>query len=813
MRISVNWLRELVDLTLTPEALAETLTIAGLEVEAIEDRRSLAEGVVVGKILARNPHPNADKLSVCTVDVGKESPLNIVCGAPNAAAEIYVPVAVVGTYLPTVDLKIKPAKLRGVPSEGMICSLAELGLAKESAGIHIFAPDKVKIGEDVRPLLGLDDVILEIMPTANRSDALSMLGIAREVAALTGAALHLPKPTAIPITDKALSSHLSLNIEDREACPTYLATAIAGVTIAPSPLWLQRRLESAGLRPINNVVDVTNYVLLEWGQPLHAFDRDRLQALVGSPTLTLGTRFAKLGESLPTLDGQTRNLTAQNLLITANGYPVAIAGVMGGSESEVLNQTQNIVLEAALFDPVTIRRSARAQNVRTEASARYERGVNFSEIEGAAHRALQLIIEVAGGQIVEQAIADARPDRSGKAIALRLDRIHQILGWVHTESGLGNIAASEVERILRDLGCGLSLSSENPVVWSVEVPAYRDRDLEREIDLIEEVARLYGYDRFADKLPDKGEIGKLSPEVLAERKIREVLRGVGLTEVVHYSLVKPSLAEVVIANPLLAEYAALRTNLLDGLIDAFENNLAQGNGAINAFEWGRTFRQGEEVGQPLEQDAIAGILGGDRFPEGQWLSSGKPAPLTWFEAKGLLDTAFARLGVNVEYQSDREDPRLHPGRTAALWLGKQRLGTFGQIHPQLRQERDLPEAVYVFDLKAEVLLDALAQSATPHFQPYSTYPAVERDLAFFAAKEIPVQQLQRVMSKAGGQLLAGITLFDDYQGQNVPEGQRSLAFSIAYRAGDRTLTDGEVEPVHNQIREALLQKFQVTLRS
>lgn len=813
MRISVNWLRELVDLTLTPEALAETLTIAGLEVDAIEDRRRLAEGVVVGKILERQPHPNADKLSVCTVDVGGESPLNIVCGAPNAAADIFVPVAVVGTYLPTVDLKIKPAKLRGVPSEGMICSLAELGLAKTSEGIHIFASDQVSVGEDVRPLLGLDDVILEIMPTANRSDALSMRGVAREVAALTGAALHLPEPTAVTVMDTALGS-LSLGIDNPEACPTYLGTAIAGVTIAPSPQWLQRRLEAAGVRPINNVVDVTNYVLLEWGQPLHAFDRDRLQTLVGSPSLKLGTRFAQPSESLPTLDGQTRSLTPQNLLITANDYPVAIAGVMGGSESEVSVATQNLILEAALFDPITIRRSSRAQSLRTESSARYERGVNFSEIEGAACRALNLILELAGGKIVEQVMADARPDRSGKAIALRLDRVHQILGFVHTESEPGNIADVDVERILTDLGCELALSSEQPKVWSVRVPAYRDRDLEREIDLIEEIARLYGYDRFADKLPDRGAMGQLSPEVLGERKIREVLRGIGLTEVVHYSLVKPALAEVVIANPLLAEYAALRTNLGDGLIDAFANNLAQGNGALNAFEWGRTFRQGDG-GHPIEQDAIAGIFGGDLLPMGQWTRSGKPAPLTWYEAKGLLDTAFARLGVTVAYQREQADVRLHPGRTASLWLGKQDLGTFGQLHPQLRQERDLPEAVYLFDLKAEVLLQALSQGAltTPHFQPYSTYPAVERDLAFYAPKEIAVAQLTQVMSQAGGNLLAEITLFDDYQGQNVPEGQRSLAFSMAYRAGDRTLTDGDVEPVHNKIREALVKQFEVTLRS
>jgi phenylalanyl-tRNA synthetase beta chain len=405
MRISLSWLRELVEIKLTSDKLAETLTMAGFEVEDIEDRRTWANGVVVGKVLERQPHPNADKLSVCQVDIGASETLNIVCGAANVRADIYVPVATTGTYLPNIDLKIKPAKLRGVASQGMICSLKELGLPTDVDGIHIFPQENLQLGSDVRPLLGLDDVILDVTATANRADALSMVGIAREVAALTGGKLTIPEPGEVSVPQSAGNS--TLKIDETQACPAYIGTVIENVKIAPSPDWLQQRLRAAGTRPINNVVDITNYVLLEWGQPLHAFDRDRLG---GDSPLQVGVRFANAGESLKTLDGQTRNLTTQNLLITANNKPVALAGVMGGEETEVHDGTQNIFLEAALFDSVAIRRSSRSIGLRTEASGRYERGVNRAELEKATHRALSMIVEIAQGTIVNQEIADTRPD-------------------------------------------------------------------------------------------------------------------------------------------------------------------------------------------------------------------------------------------------------------------------------------------------------------------------------------------------------------------------------------------------------------------
>ncbi len=428
MRVSLNWLKEFVDINMSPEELGRVLTIAGFELEELIDLRSQADGVVVGKVLERSQHPNADKLSVCKVDIGAEEHLNNVCGASNVRADIFVPVATVGTFLPAINLKLKPTKLRGEPSAGMICSLTELGLEKESEGIYIFEEDNIKPGDDVRPLMGLNEVILDLATTANRADALSMVGIAREVCALTGAEMRLPEIEEQNIT---ANSSLKIDVQESEACMAYIGTVIEGVKVEPSPDWLKWRLEAAGTRPINNVVDVTNYVLLEWGQPLHAFDREKLQQVAGNSDLNIGVRFAAEGEKLKTLDEQERNLATENLLITANDKPVALGGVLGGEETEVDGNTNNIVLEAALFDPVAIRRSSRAHSMRSEASTRYERGVNQVELESACKRAIALLQELAGGNPVAQGMSDNRVDfYSLPAIELRLNRINHLLGAV-----------------------------------------------------------------------------------------------------------------------------------------------------------------------------------------------------------------------------------------------------------------------------------------------------------------------------------------------------------------------------------------------
>ena len=804
MRISLNWLRELVDCNLSPQELEEKLTMAGFEVESIEDRRTWAEGVVVGHILTADRHPNADKLQVCKVDIGAPEPLQIVCGAANARAGLFVPVATIGTYLPTIDLKLRPTKLRGEHSEGMICSLAEVGLAKESSGIHEF-PEGLTVGSDVRPLLGLDEAILDVTSTANRADALSMVGIAREVAALLGKEVRLPLATA----DFQPKIANWVTVEDAKSCPAYVGTLIKGVKVARSPEWLQRRIEAAGMRSINNIVDITNYILLEWGQPLHAFDADTL-----ADGFDIKVRFANADEKIKTLDNVERNLTTQNLLITSGNKPIAIAGVMGGAETEVSDKTINIVVEAALFTQVTTRRSARAQGLRTEASARYERGVNQAAIESASAKAVQMIIELAGGEVVEQSIVDTR-SKKVRVIELRLTKVWQILGEVEREEEEGVLpllSEAEVEQTLRVLSFELErqpIEEGSYATWKVTVPPYRYADIEREIDLVEEIARIYGYDKFVETLPARTEFGFLSADQEGCRMIRAAFRAVGLTEVMHMSLCSPTDSnQVKITNPVAIEYGALRSDLLSGLIDACAFNLNQGNGILNGFEIGRVFWLDEDGSD--ETDRIAGIFGGDPTV-GTWQHNSKP--MNFYEAKGLLDSVFHNLCVTVEYQPDQKDSRLHSGRTASLWISGERLGTFGQLHPQLRAEKELPEEIYAFELDFYTLLDAMMKKSIPIFQAFSAYPTSDRDIAFFAPLKFTVAEIQRSINHVGGELLDSLTLFDQYIGQGVPEGSRSLAFRLIYRASDRTLTEADINPIHQKVRDLLEEKFQATLRS
>ena len=817
MRISLKWLQELVDIEITPEELAETLTMAGFEVEEIEDRRTWSAGVVLGKILEANKHPNADKLKVCQVDIGKPDLLNIVCGASNAKADIYVAVATIGTYLPAIDLKIKKSKLRGVPSEGMICSLSELGLTKDSEGIHIFELENPQLGSDITPLLGLDDVILDLTTTANRADALSMIGVAREVAALTGASLRIPNVSEVMLLEQGNDSSIKIDISESKACPIYIGTVIEGVKISPSPAWLKQRLESAGIRVINNVVDITNYILLEWGQPLHGFDKDKIQAITASKFLTIGVRYARAKESLITLDTQKRNLETETLLITANDQPVALAGLMGGEETEVGDNTTNLLLEAAIFAPITIRRSARTQGLRTEASTRFERGVNQAELALACRRAIHLITELAGGKVSCQDTFASKADSisATRELSLRLDRINAILGPLKpSEDTLYEsfLQPEEVEAILKSLGCELSkIQTKEAIAWNVIVPPYRYRDLEREIDLIEEVARLYGYDNFCETLPSKSAAGYLPSEELVLRSLRSALRGAGLTELMHYSLVKQGEEnQIAIANPLFTEYSALRTELLTGLIDAFQYNLEQGNGVLNGFEIGRIFWREEEKYQ--EAEAIAGIISNSSK---SWTRGGKEQPLSWFEAKGILEQVFERLYLRVEYKASSQNSMLHPGRTASLWVEGKSLGIFGQLHPQLRQEQELPDEVYVFQLDLGVLVSVITQGniLIRKFSSYSTFPPADRDIAFFIPVAVSVDEIKQVISKAAGKLLESIELFDEYQGENVPDGQRSLAFRLIYRVGDRTLSDADIDPLQQKVRDALVDKLKVNLRS
>ena len=583
---------------------------------------------------------------------------------------------------------------------------------------------------------------------------------------------------------------------------------IKGVKVAPSPEWLKRRVEAAGMRSINNIVDITNYILLEWGQPLHAFDADTL-----ADGIKIGVRFAKSGEKIKTLDDADRSLTSQNLLITSGDKPIAIAGVMGGAETEVSEKTINIVLEAALFTQVTTRRSARAQGLRTEASARYERGVNQAAIESASAKAVQMIMEMAGGEVVEQSAMDAR-SKEVRVIDLRLTKVWQVLGEVDREDddALALLSESEVEQTLKVLSFELvkqPIEEGSYATWKVTVPPYRYADIEREIDLVEEIARIYGYDKFVETLPARTEFGFLSADQEGGRMIRAAFRAVGLNEVMHMSLCSPAEShQVKINNPVAIEYGALRGDLLTNLIESCAFNINQGNGILNGFEIGRVFWL-DEAGSD-ETDRIAGIFGGDPTV-GTWQHESKP--MNFYEAKGLLDSVFHNLCISVEYQPDQKDDRLHPGRTASLWISGERLGTFGQLHPQLRAEKELPDEIYAFELDFYTLLDAMMKKSIPTFHPFSTYPSSDRDIAFFAPLKFTVADIQRSITHVGGELLDSVTLFDQYIGKGVPEGLRSLAFRLVYRASDRTLTDVDINPVHQKVRDLLEEKFQATLRS
>jgi phenylalanyl-tRNA synthetase beta chain len=491
---------------------------------------------------------------------------------------------------------------------------------------------------------------------------------------------------------------------------------------------------------------------------------------------------------------------------------------MGGEESEVHEGTQNLMLEAAVFSSVAIRRSARSQGLRTEASTRFERGVNPAELVLACYRAMSLITELAGGIPTQQESAsNLIDDVTSSQVSLRLSRTNEILGSL--KRGENTLVESflqpeEVEAILTALGCGLvRQTEEKEVAWTVTVPAYRARDLEREIDLIEEVARLYGYDNFSDTLPAQSVPGYLPADQLALRQIRTVFRAAGLTELMHYSLVKQEGEnQVLIANPLFVEYSALRTEMLSGLIDAFAFNLENGNGPLNGFEIGRVFWKEGEIYK--EKDAIAGIIGGDPM-QGHWTQGGREQPITWFEAKGILEAIFKQLYLSVDYQQESQIEQLHPGRTASLWLNGNRLGIFGQLHPQLQEKRELPKEVYLFEFNLSLLVEAMTQgeNSIRKFSSFSTFPPSDRDIAFFVPVEVSVADLEQCMIKAAGNLLESIKLFDEYRGEHVPEGQRSLAFRLVYRASDRTLTDAEIEPKQQKVREALVKEFFVDLRS
>ncbi|MEB3195323.1 MAG: phenylalanine--tRNA ligase subunit beta [Cyanobacteriota bacterium] len=828
MRVSLQWLKEL--LICNPEdleahSLAERLSLAGFEVEAIEDLAAQAAGVVVGHVERREAHPGSDRLSVCQVRTAPGAdPLQIVCGAPNVRAGIHVPVALVGSHLPAVNLSIKPAQIRGVESRGMICSLQELGLADTSEGIVILE-DLLEavppVGTPVGPLLGLDDQVLELAITANRPDGLSMEGLAREVAALCGGSPSFP-----PVSAQAPAQELTVTPADQalmEEGGIFTMTALEAVRVGPSPLWLQRRLERAGVRPINNVVDITNLVMLETGQPLHAFDRQALAERSGgtADSGALGLRLAHPEEPFVSLDGEERVLHQDALVVTYADHPIALAGVMGGAETAVNAETQAIWLEAAVFPPQRVRRSARSVGLRTEASARFEKGLPLENTLRASDRAVALFQELAGARAVARWVLQ-REAAPRPPVPLDRDHLHNLLGPVLEDDEPVDLDDATVERTLEALGCRLERQEEG---WHVTVPPSRALDLTREVDLIEEVARLVGYDRFASHLPDPLLPGGLEPAQQVERRLRRALCAAGLQETCAPSLVGMAPGRIPLANPLLSDFGHLRDNLHEELLQAARRNLQASMDGFWAFEIGRVFRGAAGDGQPGEEvELLVGVLCGERSSE-RWSRNGKSRPLTYWEARGVLQEALSGFALPLEDRPPRSQTSpdgtdtaadlLHPGRRAELVLEGRPVGWFGQLHPARANALDLPDSTHLFQLVMAPLRQAATRPGrwTPQFQPYPTVPASERDLALVVPKDTSCAALMTAIRKAGRPLLEQVDLVDRYEGQPIAEGHCSQAFRLRYRDAQRTLTDAEVEATHQKVRDALQRQFAAQLRS
>ncbi len=816
MRVSLQWLKELVQTSATalePETLAERLSVAGFEVDAIERLDLQAAGVVVGFVRDRQPHPDATKLSVCQVDIGADALLQIVCGAANVRAGIHVPVALVGATLPAVGLTIKPAELRGVASSGMICSLGELGLAGNSDGIAVLDAllDPVPaLGTPVASSLGLDDTVLELAITANRPDGLSMLGIAREVAALSGGETVLPQSPSQPTQPLPVSTEQQRAIE---AGGLFSITALEGLKVAPSPFWLQRRLDKAGIRPINNVVDITNLVMLETGQPLHAFDSQALAAVNGSAAAdpaALGLRQAHPDESFTTLDAETRTLSDGALVVTYADQPIALAGVMGGAAEAVTPTTTAIWLEAAVFAPQAVRVSARSQGLRTEASSRFEKGLPHEATLQAADRAVDLLQQIAGAR-PQQRWVHQSPQQERDPLLLRRLALHNLLGPLQAaadDEHAVDLDDDEIEQTLSAIGCELHATDEG---WLVRVPPQRAIDLQREVDLIEEVARLVGYDRFASHLPDPLEPGGLEPMQVAERRLRRGLCGAGLQELCSFSLVPAGSGRIPLANPLLSDYGHLRDGLHDELLAAASRNLQNGQSGFWGFEIGNVFAAESSDEQ---RSLLGGVLCGSRSSE-QWTVSGKPQPLTYHAARGRLQQGLDSLLLTVEDRPLQGQPLLHPGRAAGLWIEGRSAGWFGQLHPQRASELDLPELTYLFELDLTAVLSAATRMARwrPPFKPFATVPASERDVAVIVPQTVVSAELLALMRKAGRPLLEHVELIDTYRSDQLGEGVCSQAFRLRYRDPKRTLTDADVDQAHERVRTALAGQAGIQLRS
>lgn len=787
MKFSEKWLREWVNPAIDTQTLADQLTMAGLEVDALDPVAGEFSGVVVAEILSAEPHPDAQKLQVCKVNDGQQT-LQIVCGAANARPGIKVPCARVGAVLPG-DFKIKKAKLRGVESFGMLCAEQELGMAESSDGLMELAAD-APVGTDIRNYLELDDNLIELGLTPNRADCLSLRGIARETAVLNKLSFEEPLQPAVAATSDA---SFPVRIEAAEDCPRYVGRVITSVDVSqPSPLWLQEKLRRSGLRSIDAVVDITNFVLLELGQPMHAFDLDKLQGGVV-------VRKAAAGEKLTLLDEQEVELREDSLVIADEGQPLALAGIMGGLGSSVTGQTRNLFLEAAFFAPDKIAGRARSYGLHTDSSHRFERGVDPQLAERAIERATQLILEICGGEAGPCNTLEAAQLAAPQAISLRAERIEKILGM--------SLSEEEVVSIISGLGLSISKAPEG---WAVNPPSWRF-DIAIEEDLLEELARIYGYNRLpVTPLNADMEIVARPENQRPQNRIRRQLVARGFQEAVTYSFIDPALhalisergAGIELINPISADMAIMRDSLLPGLLKTAEYNSKRQQPRLRLFEVGLRF-EGKGDGEQIP--TVAALISGRREPE-NWSESGEL--VDFFDLKGELEALLALSPNTVRFEAGSHKA-LHPGQTADIVVADRKVGWLGALHPAIQGQLDLPNPVYVF----EVDLDVLTETKVPRFEPLSKFPEVRRDIAVIVPQTISAQAVIDVVEKAAGELLYNLRLFDIYQGKGIDPERKSLALGLTFRDSSRTLNEEEVSESVAAVIAALQQDLGATLRN
>ncbi len=829
MRVSLEWLKEYVDIAgLSPEEIAAALTNSGLEVESVEYIGPRFEGVVVARVLKLDPHPNADKLRLVTVDLGGESQTQVVCGAPNVREDIFIAFAQEGsTVLSRKDnslFKLGKATIRGVESAGMVCSLEELGLDGQYEKLEdgIWPLDTLvneeHLGQDLKTVLGLGgDAVLEVAPTANRGDLMSVIGVAREISALFDRPLHGPAISQL-VHPAPVKLALRIALSDPEICRYYGGAMMRKLQIGPSPDWMSRRLVAAGVRAINNVVDITNYVMLEMGQPLHAFDQEKLTAAG-----VIDVRRAREGEKLTTLDDVERALTPDSVLITMNDRPVAMAGLMGGADTEIDDQSTSLFLESAYFAPAAIRKSAKSVGLRSEASARFERGVDLAQSRNALLRATELLQQYAGAELLHL-VESPVPVVQKPRVTLHLQRIEKMIGL--------SIPSENVINILKKLGFLLEPTKEVASLV-VTVPSFRQEDVSREIDLIEEVVRIYGYDKIPYTLPSKTGTSVVSLRARTVNRLGESLRAQGLQEVVTTSLIGKSLLEktgfgvntdhlVTVLNSHSADHTLMRQSLLPNIIEIAKFNQAQGIENVWIYELGRAYFK---MGKPnlknsgvSERLFLGGLITG-AVAQGEWRQK---EPADFYLLKGILESLFAELGLAeaIHFEAVPDASFLHPGKAARIMLNTdavgnkpKEVGVLGELHPHVQHTLKFRQPVYLFELNVETLYKAVKQHNTAlKAEVVSPYPAIRRDMAFLAPVTISNQAVVDLLKQAEQPLLRQVDLFDEYRSAQLGADQRSLAYRLTFQSDTATLTDAEVDQSLTQLKETLAETLKVTFR-